>query len=77
MIDTNRHGYDAELGAVVATQRGEGDRVEHECEKCGPRPLRLWARFEYSQDLFDRGIHEFHGREQELFSWFSLVDMEA
>jgi hypothetical protein len=73
LIDTNRHGYDAEIGALVATMRGEGDRVEHECKECGRKPLRLWARFEYSRDLFDRGIREFHGREQELFSWFSLV----
>ena len=73
LIDTNRHGYDAEIGAIVATRRGEGDRVEHECKECGRKPLRLWVRFECSHNLFDRGIGEFHGREQELFSWFSLV----
>ena len=73
LIDTDRHGYDAEIGAIVATARGEGDRVEHECENCGRKPLRLWVRFEYSRDLFDRGSGEFRGREQELFSWFSLV----
>ena len=72
LFDTDRHGYDAEIGAIGATRRGEGDRVEHECENCGRKPLRLWVRFEYSPDLFDRGIGEFRGREQELFSWFSL-----
>jgi hypothetical protein len=73
LIDTDRHGYDAEIGAIVATKRGEGDRVDYLCEECGRKPLRLWARFEYSDDLFDREISEFHEREQELFSWFSLV----
>ena len=73
LIDTDRHGYDPEIGAIVATQRREGERVEHKCEECGPKPLRLWARFEYTDDLFDRELSEFRGREQELFSWFSLV----
>jgi hypothetical protein len=73
LIDTDRHGYDAEIGAIVATKRGEGDRVEFECEDCGRKPFRLWVRFEYSHDVLDRGISGFQGRREDLFSWFSLV----
>jgi hypothetical protein len=73
LIDTDRHGYDGELGGIVATKRGEGDRVEFACEECGPKPFRIWVRFEYPDDLFDRSLREFRGRQQDLFNWFSLI----
>jgi hypothetical protein len=73
LIDTDRHGYDAEIGAIVATARAEGKRGEYRCDRCGVEPFQVCARFEYSDDLFDRDFKEFRGREQDLFSWFSAV----
>ena len=73
LLDTDLHGYDAELGGIVATVRGEGERAVYECPKCGRQPLDVYARFEYPDDLFDGDFPEFAGREQDLFTWFSLV----
>jgi hypothetical protein len=73
LIDTDRHGYDAEIGAIVATKRGEGERAECQCEACGPQAFQVCVRFEYSDYLFDRDFAESRGKEQELFSWFSVV----
>lgn len=73
LLDTDVHGYDAELGAVSATVRAQGDRTVFECPRCGRQPLVAFARFEYPDDLFDSDCHEFAGREQDLFTWFSLV----
>jgi hypothetical protein len=73
VIDTDRHGYDAELGHIVATARGEGDRGEYRCDQCGPQAFRIWVRFEYPDDLFRRTFKGFQRRQQDLFSWFTLV----
>jgi hypothetical protein len=73
LIDTDRHGYDAELGGVVATALGEGERGEYRCDWCGVLPFQVCVRFENSADVFTRDFEEFRGREQDLFSWFSAV----
>lgn len=73
LVDTNRHGYDAELGGIVATARGEGDSSAFNCDVCGPKPFAICVRFEYSEALFDEDYADFRGREQDLFSWFSIV----
>jgi hypothetical protein len=73
LIDTDLHGYDAELGHGSATVRAEGERAVFECPTCGRQPLEAYVRFEYSDSLFDRDYLGFTGREQELFSWFSLL----
>ena len=74
LIDTDAHGCDAELGhSPMATARGRGNPAVYECPKCGRQPLQAFARFEYSGELFDGDFPEFAGREQDLFSWFSLV----
>lgn len=73
LLDTDVHGYDAELGHGSATVRAEGDPVVFECPKCGRQPLESFVRFEYADYLFDGHFTDFAGREQELFSWFSLV----
>ena len=73
LLDTDIHGYDSELGHGSATARAQGDRVAFECPSCGPQPLETFVRFEYLDDLFDGDFPEFVGREQELFTWFSLV----
>ena len=73
IIDTDIHGYDAEIGAIPTNYRGEGERAEFACDMCGPSEFQAFARFEYSSDLFERKSDKFRGREQDLFSWFSLV----
>jgi len=73
LIDTDAHGYDAELGHILATARGRGDPSVYECLECGRQPLDAFARFEYPYELFDEDFAEFAGREQDLFSWFSLL----
>jgi hypothetical protein len=73
LLDTGVHGYDSELGHGSATVRAQGDRVVFECPSCGRQPLEAFARFEYPDDLFDGDFPEFDGREQDLFTWFSLV----
>jgi hypothetical protein len=35
--------------------------------------LDVFARFEYSYELFEDDFPEFAGREQDFFSWFSLL----
>jgi hypothetical protein len=73
LLDTDTHGYDAELGHGTATVRGQGERVVFECPTCGRQPVQAFVRFEYPDDLFDGDFPEFAGREQELFTWFNLV----
>ncbi|HZD59244.1 MAG TPA: hypothetical protein VE439_02165 [Anaerolineae bacterium] len=73
LLDTDVHGYDAELGNGAATVRAKGDRVAYECANCGRQPFDIFVRFEYPDDLFDSDSPEFAGREQDLFTWFSLV----
>ncbi len=73
IIDTDAHGYDAELGGIVATARGLGAKGEFACDQCGSRPLALCARFEFIDDSFHSSDKVFRGREQELFSWFTLL----
>lgn len=73
LLDTNLHGYDAELGHRIATARARGQHVVYQCPECGRQPLEAFVRFEYPDDLFDGDFPEFAGREQELFTWFNLV----
>jgi len=73
LLDTDVHGYDAELGHGTATVRAMGERVVYECPRCGRHPLEAFVRFEYPDGLFDGNFPKFAGREQELFTWFNLV----
>ena len=73
LIDTDVHGYDAECGHGSATARGEGERVEFKCEACGASSMEVSVRFEYSDDLFDSDFKRFRGREQDLFSWVTIL----
>jgi hypothetical protein len=73
LIDTDQHGYDAELGHGGTTIRGKGPRTPYACDKCGVRPMTAYARFEHSgEELADSFIEEFPN-SQDYFSWFSLV----
>jgi hypothetical protein len=73
LLDTDVHGYDAEQGGGSATVRGQGEPVVFECPQCGRQPLEALVRFEYPDDLFDGDFPEFAGRQQDLFTWFSLL----
>jgi hypothetical protein len=73
LFDQDRHAYDGELNGVTGNMRVQTERVVFQCEECGPQPLRVWVRFEYPGDLFDEGFMEARGREQDLFSWSSVV----
>jgi hypothetical protein len=73
LLDTDIHGYDGELGHGTATVRAEGHRVVFECPTCGRQPLGAFVRFEFPDDLFDGDFKEYAGRQQDLFTWFSLV----
>jgi hypothetical protein len=73
LFDSDKHGYDAEIGAIPTNYRGTGPRSEFACKRCGPREFQVFARFEYSEDLLGRSDDDYRGREQDLFSWFSLA----
>ena len=73
LIDTEIHGYDAELGHGSATVRGKGERQPYACPTCGVEPMVPYVRFEHSDEVLSDSTGEFTGREQDLFSWFSLV----
>jgi hypothetical protein len=73
LFDADIHGHDAELGYGTPTVRGEGSRAVSECPTCGRQPLEAFVRFEYPDDLLGGHYSSFAGREQDLFTWFSLV----
>jgi hypothetical protein len=73
LLDTDIHGYDAELGHGSTTVRAEGDLIVYECANCGQQALEAFVRFEYPDDLLDGSFSDLIGREQDLFSWFTLV----
>lgn len=74
LIDTAVHGYDSELGHGSATMRGEGTPEALECPDCNlNKAYQVIVRFEYPDDLFSEDFREHQGRQQDLFTWFSLV----
>jgi len=73
LIDTDIHGYDAECGHGSVTNRGQGERAEFKCEKCGASSMEVSIRFEYPDDLFSDDFKKFHGRQQDLFSWVTIL----
>lgn len=73
LLDTDLHGYDAEVGGIPTNGRGLGDFGEFQCRKCGRQPFEVFVRFENFNDVFNEGNGAFSGREQDLFSWFSAV----
>lgn len=73
LIDTDEHGYDAELGHGSATIRGEGERSPFQCNRCGVRRMTAHARFEHSSETLEDSTGDFAGNEHNLFTWFSLV----
>ena len=72
LFDAGIHGWDGELGNSLE-RRAEGEPVVDDCGRCGQQVAELFTRFEYPADLFGGNSPEFAGREQDLFTWFSLV----
>lgn len=74
LMDTDVHGHDAELGNGSATIRGQGKREEVECGGCDlHKVLQVFVRFEYPDGLFADEIKDVEVRQEDLFTWFSLV----
>jgi Zn finger protein HypA/HybF involved in hydrogenase expression len=79
------HGYNAELmqmegvtdddaGASNGTESNRPSttaNAECGCTNCGSHNLEVFTRFEYPSDLFEDAA--FADREQEFFSWFTVV----
>lgn len=72
LLDTDVHGYDGEQGCS-ATARGLGEPKVFECSHCGSEPFGTCVRFEYDGELFAQKVTGYRGREQDLFSWFTLL----
>ncbi len=73
LIDTDLHGYDAELGHGSTTVRGEGDPTTFQCESCGGDSMKTLIRFEYPPDVFGPEFNEFAGSRSDLFTWVTVV----
>jgi hypothetical protein len=73
LLDTDRHGYNPVVCGDSATVRAEGVRAQYRCERCGPVPFEVFARFEYLGDLFTEDYDDCRGKEQDCFSWFTAV----
>lgn len=74
LIDTDVHGHDSELGIGSTTMRGEDLEESIECGECDlNKEYQVFVRFEYPDDLFSEDFREYEGRQQDLFTWFSLI----
>ncbi len=73
IFDIAQHGYDAELGHGAFGARGEGEPESFICERCQCRDMELSVHLEYSDDLFDEEFVEARGKEQDLFTGFSIA----
>ena len=83
LFDAAKDGYNPEIDAAEDLVRppsrrrneSEAPRVEYGCSKCGGRAMHIWTRFEHvadtCEDSFAESLSE--GREQDFFSWFTLV----
>ena len=66
---TGKHGYDAEV--IPETPQEAGECPETLAAKEIPAPHEVLVRFEYPSDVL--GDPEWQGREQDLFSWITIV----
>lgn len=82
VFDPARHGYDVEVGHFppTASAGAGGSTDSFACPGCGHTGWRLLARFEYPAALVAAieageapGYPEHVGREQDLFTWFTLI----
>jgi len=72
LFDRSKDGYDAEIGYGLSGANGENPAEEFKCDTCGPCAIELFVGLEYHDDLFGGEFGDFRGREQDLFSWFTL-----
>jgi hypothetical protein len=72
VFDTDKDGYDAELGHGSGYERATGPAVSYTCG-CGTETsfATITARFEYPSDLFDDFFKD--KLREDLFSWFTLT----
>ena len=73
LLDTDVHGYDAELGHGSATRRAEGGASAFQCPTCSAERGSLFMRFEFTQDLFDGSFDDVQVQKEDLFTWVSCV----
>jgi hypothetical protein len=85
LFDPMLHGYNAETGLMeeltgeeqyspdesLSTSLLQIGNLECECQNCKGHALEVFARFEYSGDLFDD--IDYANKEEAFFSWFTLV----
>ena len=80
LFDREQHGYNAEIDRaadlMARERRPEGvARAEYACPGCGDAAMGIWTRFEHHaetcEDSFAEGLSA--GREQDFFTWFTLV----
>ena len=78
LFDARQHGYNAEIDSaahLMPRERRPGPRVEYACPECRGRAMSLWARFEHTSEACEDSFADRlgGGREQDFFSWFTLV----
>ena len=73
LLDSDIHGYDAELGHGSCTRRAEGTPTDFRCPSCSANRGALFMRFEFTQDLFDGSFDEVQVEKEDLFTWVTCV----
>jgi hypothetical protein len=73
LLDTDLHGYDAELGHGSSTRRAEGEATHFRCASCSGSDFNTFVRFEYPDDLFDGGFDDTGKAIEDLFTWVTCV----
>lgn len=74
VFDIDQHGYNAEV--VYGGKSDVGERLpalEWQCKKCGNGCFEMFTRFEVTSEVCADSTAEFAGKEQDLFSWFTLA----
>ncbi len=73
LLDTDVHGYDAELGHGSCSRRAEGTPDQFRCPGCSAERGLLFTRFEFTQDLFDGSFDDVQVEKEDLFTWVTCV----
>ena len=80
LFDRDRDGFNAELDAAAGhppyARRTDGrPGTEYACRACGGHAMTVWARFEHHPDTCVDSFADRlgSGREQDFFSWLTLV----
>ncbi|MEO7327696.1 MAG: hypothetical protein ABI193_03895 [Minicystis sp.] len=78
LFDPRLHGFDGAVGNNAGLHPTSGEPVDLQAEDNDEveSPCALYVRFEYPTDLFGGGAPPaWKGREQELYSWITLVGL--